>query len=124
MFFKGGNGLEDYFKYFIANFLIKLLCNSGKGCNIYNIRAVCPTYADDVAVIAPTKSTLQELVYIVENYSFQWRIQFNPAKCIYMEFCSANSSLAICNTKTSVKLGGKLIEQTEFSKHLGVGLGC
>ena len=83
--FQGGKWSSRLFQVFYSE-LIRLLCSSSVGYNVFNIRALSPTYADDIAILAPFKQTLQKLVHLVEEYSSKWRIQFNPLKCEYLEF--------------------------------------
>jgi exonuclease III len=116
--FQGGKWSSRLFQAFYME-LIKMLCETLKGCNIYDLRAVCPTYADDVAVIAPYTLTLQYLVSVVELFANKWRLQFNPSKCICMIFSKQN----ISQPKSSIILNGRYIESTAYTKHLGAGLG-
>ena len=116
--FQGGKWSGRLFQVFYSE-LLKMLSRTLKGCNIYELRAVSPTHADDIAIIAPFTTTLQDLLKIVERFSAKWRIQFNPSKCFYMVF----SKEQISGPNPQITLNGKHLEQVDYTKHLGVGIG-
>ena len=98
--------------------LLTQLINSRKGCNIYLTRAVCPTYADDLAIIAPFESTLQDLLDIVCVYAQKWRIQFNATKSNIIK-------VPLCENVTELDchIGGTIIPSKSHVTHLGTQLG-
>ena len=66
--FQGGKWSSRLFQVFYSE-LINMLCKTLIGCNIYNLRAVCPTYADDIAIVAPFRVTMQRLLQVVESFA-------------------------------------------------------
>jgi exonuclease III len=116
--FQGGKWSSRLFQAYYSE-LINMLCSTLIGCNIYDLRAVCPTYADDIAILAPFKITLQNLLSLVDEFANKWRLQFNPSKCMYMVFSRKN----IPRSLPDVTLDGKCIECTTYIKHLGAGIG-
>jgi hypothetical protein len=118
--FQGGKWSSRLFQVFYSE-LINMLCKTLIGCNIYNLRAVCPTYADDIAIVAPFRVTMQRLLQVVESFASQWRLQFNPKKCAYMTFCKDDK---ISGIPQPIQLGCQDIEHVRFTKHLGTGIGC
>ena len=116
--FQGGKWSSRLFQIFYSE-LIKWLCNSLLGCNMYNMRVVCPTYADDIAIVAPYCVTLQKLLCVVERYASYWRLQFNPSKCAHMVF----SKQSLPKSIPPVTLDGRVIELVSYTKHLGTGMG-
>ena len=43
-------------------------------------------YADDLALLAPTRSSLQKLLDICHNYGIEWCITYNTKKTVVMVF--------------------------------------
>ena len=105
------------FEIFYDN-LIKALISSKIGCNIYRSRAVCPAYADDLAIAAPYQDTLQSLLDIVSNYASKWRIQFNATK-------SAIIKVPIEPQREDIRcqINGQKIPVKQNTVHLGTMIG-
>ena len=101
--------------------LIQALRNSGLGCHIGVIYVGALGYADDVTLLAPTRQSLQEMLWICESFSKNHSMQFStdpdPAKsktkCLYF------------SRKKQIKpipkliLNGNLLPWVEKAKHLG-----
>ena len=65
--------------------LINALRKSGVGCHIIDMFVAAIMYADDLALLAPTRS-LQTLLDICYAYGVQWCISYNPTKTNVMVF--------------------------------------
>ena len=61
--------------------LIENLTNSKKGCHIGNLCANAFAYADDVILLSPTCTALKSMIEICEQFSDDYKLQFNPDKC-------------------------------------------
>ena len=66
--------------------LIIALRNLKIGCHIIDIFIACIVYADDICLLAPSRSALQLLLTTCENYGFTWCLSYNPLKSKVMIF--------------------------------------
>ena len=73
--------------------LVILLKKSGVGCYVVECFAAAILYADDVCLLAPTRSTLQKLLDICGSYADFWCIHYNSKKMTVMIFGRNCSSL-------------------------------
>ena len=75
-----------------VNDLIQLLRKKGVGCHILNLFLGCIMFADDLALIAPTRGSMQEMLDICESYCRDYCLTFNTAKTKSLIFgkCSVN----------------------------------
>ncbi|MEW8547992.1 MAG: reverse transcriptase family protein, partial [Candidatus Thiodiazotropha sp.] len=65
---QGGILSTDLYKVY-GNILLDRITSTGIGCYIGNVCCAAPTAADDMAILAPSLSTLQKLVSIAVDYS-------------------------------------------------------
>ena len=72
-----------FFSFYMDN-LFDRLKNSGSGCVVSNYYAGCFGYADDLIFLCPSRSGLQEMLEIAQNYVNEHNISFSthpePAK--------------------------------------------
>ena len=68
------------------NPLLEDLQKCKKGCYIDNICANAFAYADDVVLLSPMCSGLRSMINICEQFSQEYRLQFNPDKCTLLIF--------------------------------------
>ena len=66
--------------------LLVTLRKSGVGCHIVELFVAAIMYADDLALLAPTRGALQQLLDVCHDYSLEWCISYNPAKTNVMVF--------------------------------------
>ena len=66
--------------------LLLALRNSGVGCHIVDKFLGAIMYADDLALLAPTRSSLQKLLNICQEYGIEWCITYNTTKTTVMIF--------------------------------------
>ena len=78
-------------------------------------------YADDLALLTPTRSSLQKLLNICYNYGIEWCITYNPTKTKVMVFGCAYQPSSI-TTCFPLYLNGTPIEFTDETKYLGVSV--
>ena len=100
------------------NELLTLLKNTECGAKFFDINITCPTYADDIALLATSPGKLQALIDVAHSYCKKWRYTFNAQK-----------SEVICFSKNQKRcknevfwLGNEQLKIAEKSKHLGTVL--
>ena len=64
--------------------LLRALRESGVGCHILGQFVAAIMYADDLALLAPTRSALQRLLNICQTYGTEWCITYNSSKTTAM----------------------------------------
>ena len=109
------------------NDLFKLLRDSGLGCYISNIFYACFGYADDLLLLSASRSGLQELVKICENFAVKKSLKFstnvNPekskTKCIIFSKKHVDP-----NRVAPVLLNGDPLSWVPHVKHSGNTLQC
>ena len=94
---------------------ILALRKSGVGCHIVNFFIAAIMYADDLALMAPTRSSLQRLLNICHSYGLEWCITYNPAKTQCMVF----GPPTVCQP---LLLNDSPIDFTNECKYLGVNV--
>ena len=80
---QGGILSPRLFTVYVDDLLIALR-KSGVGCHIVDSFVAAIMYADDLALMAPSRSSLQTLLYICESYGNEWCITYNPTKTVVM----------------------------------------
>ena len=70
--------------------LTKLLRKEGNGCHIGFTFLASIFYADDICLLAPTRSALQRMINTCANYCKTFGLSFNPKKSKVMMFSKAN----------------------------------
>jgi hypothetical protein len=81
---------------------------------VMNIPSASPTFADDIAVVALYKPTLQRMFATCYQFSLQWRFDFNARKSEVIIFGRDE-----CPTRM-VMLGDQAVKETDSCKHMGV----
>ena len=100
--------------------LLKELQNSKLGFCIYDYNYASPTVADDMCLVAYSKSSLDQMLNICHNYSRQWRYDYNASKCAVIVF---NESARDYKYQNRIwRLGNELIPETTEYTHLGIAL--
>ena len=108
---QGGILSPDFFSIYI-NDLIILLKRSGIGCHIIRQFIACILFADDVALVAPTRESLQQLLNICVKYC----LKFNFSKTKVIVFGKLSKSLS---SLAKISFQGESIEYVETCKYLG-----
>ena len=76
---QGGISSPGYFSIYI-NDMVDLLRKSGVGCHLINIFIGCILFADDLALLSPSRSALQQMIDICRTYCQRYCLQFNAKK--------------------------------------------
>ena len=82
---QGGVLSPRLFAIYMDELLVKLR-KARVGCHIMSTFLAALVYADDIVLLAPTRSALQFLLNIAENYAKEWCIVYNPLKTKVMKF--------------------------------------
>ena len=121
---KKGQYLVYYLELFCIylNELLKQLRALGVGCHIAGAWVGATCYADDLLLLAPTRSAMEAMLKVCENYALEHNIAFstneNPAK-------SKTKCMYICgdinqrNYPAALKLNGKDLPFVVNATHLG-----
>ena len=112
---QGGILSPDFFAVYI-NDLIKILRASGIGCHIVNMFIACILFADDMALLAPTRGSMQELLDICVNYCEKYCLKFNVKKTKVMVI----GKLSTCtDSLANLHIGTASIEYVKSYRYLG-----
>ena len=101
--------------------LLKILRNLGVGCHMGGMWVGAAGYADDLILMAPSRTAMQKMLNACEKYADQHNLQFstNPApalsktKCLY--FCGQLNP----EYPAPLQLGNHLLPWVEHANHLG-----
>ncbi len=67
--------------------LLERLKRCGLGCYIGHLFAGAFGYADDITLLAPTRSSMTRLLCIAQNFSAEYKLMFNSSKSKLIIFC-------------------------------------
>ena len=84
------------------------------GCNIGHIFCGAMGYADDIILLAPTKSSLLKMLDIAETTAKIYDIIFNASKCKYMIF-----GMVADNINSFISFNNIEIQRSMSEPHLG-----
>ena len=91
-----------------------LLKKSGLGCHVGPTYAGAFGYADDIALIAPSLSSLKQMMKICENFAKSYNIIFNSSKTKLL--CYNEDPQTVI---PPIYLNGDQVLVVEPEKHLG-----
>ena len=107
---------------FYVNPLIKLFREANLGARIGNIFCGAVFHADDIALLAVQKVTLQRMMDMCYKFNCEWRPNLHPKKMKIMVF-GETRYYALTNSVTRIwKLGDKIIEEVKNHFHCGIKL--
>ena len=86
------------------------------GLCLMGLNVNCPSYADDISTGTLSKTGLNQILRIANDYQRKWRYAFSPEKCIYMVWGTDTMP------NLSVKLGNSELQKVESTKHMGIML--
>ena len=95
--------------------LFRLLKLSGYGCYIGDMFYGALGYADDVCLLAPSRTALSAMIHICESYGREYDVKFNTQK----------THLVVCDylnkyiNMSSLTLNGETIIRQRIASHLG-----
>ena len=97
--------------------LIDRLRKRGIGCHIIDIFIACLFYADDLCLLSPTRSAMQEMLCICQQYCSEFCLTFNVKKSKILIFGKANTDQI-----SPLVLNDKPLEFVTQWKYLGVNI--
>ena len=112
---QGGINSPDFFSIYFDG-LCKLLRSLKIGCHIGSLYLASILFADDICLLAPTRSALQRMINCCSSYCKRYALDFNPKKSKIMVFSKSVMNL---DTVKSVQLNGKEIELVKEIRYLG-----
>ena len=112
---KQGGVLSPFVFTVYINDLFGLLRKAGIGCHIQNKFLAAIMFADDLALIAPTRSAMQKMIAICESYCHDHCLDFNVKKTKAMVFGNNYQSIIV----EPLKLNNEPIHFVTEWKYLG-----
>ena len=93
-----------------------LLNDSRIGCHIANKAVNNFAYADDLAIVCPSASALNDLLRICEDFARHHYIQFSTNKSVCMNICPSSCHLS---SRPDIYFCGTVLEYVEKFTYLG-----
>ena len=94
--------------------MISLLRHSGYGCHIIRVFVGCILFADDMALIAPSRSALQRMIDICCAFCSTYCLRFNSKKSKVLTFGRSYNKEA-----TPLLIDGEALQYVSEWKYLG-----
>jgi len=106
---------------YIDSLLIRL-SNSHTGCHVGNrfVGALC--YADDVCLLASTRSSVMKMLSICESYGIDYKVSFNSTKS-HITVCNSKATNPIDISNVNFPMYGHNIDIQQRVIHLGRFIG-
>ena len=104
--------------FYIRDLLDKVV-NTHIGCNIGGIFFNVLAYADDMVLLAPSWSGLQQLLNVLNCAATDVSMTFNTKKTVCMVFAPSNRNRIIANKFPALTLAGTELLYVEQFKYLG-----
>ncbi|MES9882637.1 MAG: reverse transcriptase family protein [Sedimenticola sp.] len=101
-----------------VNDLLQQLDDSHLGLSVGDRSFSAPTQADDIALLALSKHSIDGMLEICRNYSSLWRFRYNPVKSAIIVFGESRHKFA--NHARQWKYGSTTISEVTEYKHLGI----
>ena len=95
--------------------LFERLQKRGVGCYMGNYFVGCLAYADDLAILAPSKKALQIMINICQGYAADHDVIFNGPKSQFIVFRGRECKADNCD----VMVNGIQLNNTSSAIHLG-----
>jgi hypothetical protein len=87
------------------------------GAKVGDLNLSAIAYCDDMILLSPNVSGLQQLLNVCQEYASKWKLEFNAKKSIFMNF-GRNTGLNV-----NVKINGDCIPRENGCIYLGLPLG-
>ena len=113
---QGGISSPKFFSVYIDD-IVKILRNSGVGCHLIDTFVGCLLFADDLALLAPTRSALQNMINLCSAYCDKFCLQFNTKKSKVMIFGKSFNAQCV-----PLNICGYPVDFTNEWKYLGTTL--
>ena len=75
-----------------TDYLLCSLRDSGVGCHLGHVFAGALAYADDIVLLAPSKSALTRMLDVASSCADRLCLEFNGAKSQYLRYCTGHES--------------------------------
>ena len=95
--------------------LINRLRSSGLGCHVGNKWIGCLAYADDVALLCPSKAGLQKMLDISMSFAYEYNMTFNGSKSQFLVF----SNKVCLENSVYLKVNNDYLFNVNKAKYLG-----
>jgi hypothetical protein len=113
---QGGVLSPTLFCIYFDELLIRLK-HCGSGCHLGHLFTGALSYADDVALLAPTLTAAKVMLNVCEQFANNFNVLFNADK----------SALLVCGRsirkEVNLRLNGRIIQQNSTAVHLGTTIG-
>ncbi|XP_013774922.1 uncharacterized protein LOC106459806 [Limulus polyphemus] len=119
---KLGGILSPLLSSIYADMLLTELRNCGQGCYIGRTVAGVFAYADDIILLAPSRTGLLNMLEIAEQIGKDLNIKFNPAKCQFLKFMYP-TSVSNDNVEQLILFCDMMVPLSESAVHLGRYIG-
>ena len=110
---QGGISSPGFFSVYVDD-LVKILRNSGVGCHMIRVFVGCILFADDLALLAPSRYALQKMIDLCQVYCDKYCLQFNAAKSKAMIIGRSFGKFS-----SVITISGQPIEWVSEWKYLG-----
>ena len=100
------------FNLYVENLILRII-DSGFGCYVGDVCASILMYADDIALLAPTRYAMQKLLDICSNFGIEFSLSFNADKSESVFFGDMS------NIALNFHMDGKLIPIVNKINYLG-----
>ena len=111
---QGGVASAVLFSIYVDELFV-LLRTSGFGCHMGSVFCGAIGYADDIALLAPTRTCLQKMIDLTQSFLENRSLKLNGAKSVYLVF-QKNQRLV---TDFTIKVTGENIRPSCDVKYLG-----
>ena len=112
---QGGINSPDFFAVYYDG-LVKLLRRGKIGCHMFNLFVAVILFADDICLLAPTRSALSQMIEVCTEYCKERCLSFNPKKSKVVIF--SKKRVNFDNFKP-ITLQGKRVEYVHTIRYLG-----
>ena len=112
---QGGINSPDFFSCYFSD-LICILRKLCIGCHLYKLFLAIILFADDICLIAPSRSSLQRLIDICADFCHRKGLNFNPKKSKILVFSNKRDTGSLA----PIKIGNSVIEYVTSITYLGV----
>jgi hypothetical protein len=112
---QGGILSPELFSLYIDD-LVKILKKEHIGCHMIRLFLACILFADDLTLLAPTRSVMQRMIDICSEYCAKYCLRFNPKKTKVMMFGNLSKQVP---SLLPLKSGDCNIEFVDTWRYLG-----
>ena len=113
---QGGINSPDFFSCYM-NDIVHILRTKDIGCRMYKLFVAIILFADDICLMAPTRSALQSLIDMCSSYCHKFCLTFNPKKSKVMVFSRSRINVENFSRNT---MNGIAIDYVTSVKYKGV----